>query len=58
MILGGGPNPRCSRRRDLGRLVGWGLGVGEGPVRVVLVRAAELKPLGFARTATGGSKSV
>jgi hypothetical protein len=29
----GAPNPRCSRRRDLGRLVGWGLGVGEGPVK-------------------------
>jgi hypothetical protein len=31
MILGGGPNPRCSRRRDLGRLVGCGWGVGEEP---------------------------
>jgi hypothetical protein len=29
MVLGGGPNPRCSRRPNLGRLVGWGWGVGE-----------------------------
>jgi hypothetical protein len=40
------PNPRCSRRQDLGRSAGWGWGVGEEPVSVVLVRAAELKPLG------------
>ncbi len=31
---------RCSRRRDLGRLAGWG--VGEVSVSAVLVRAAEL----------------
>jgi hypothetical protein len=42
LVGAGAPNPRCSRRRDLGRLAGWGWGVGEVSVSAVLVRAADL----------------